>query len=93
MPHRDRAIKLVAVTIPENPFTDPHLSPTSFLPDVNDVRHEDETALEQSQRISREIDERLTESKKAWDKKKRAAQILLLGTPHTLCQNFATEFL
>lgn len=92
MPHRDKGVKLTAVAIPGNPFTDTPLSPTSFLPDANDVGHEDETALQESQRISREIDDRLVESKKAWDKKKKAPQILLLGTPRILCQNWPLSF-
>lgn len=92
MPHKDRDVKLTAVVISNNP--DIRSFPTSFLPDVNNMDHEGETALQESQRISREIDERLMESKKAWDKKKKAPQILLLGTyaMHPI-SNLATEFL
>lgn len=46
-------------------------------------RHEEESKstsdIHNSARISREIDEHLSETKKALDKKKKAAQILLLG--------------
>jgi guanine nucleotide-binding protein subunit alpha len=60
-----------------NPFTE-RWAATS----PSDTREEalsKEMAFQNAQKISRQIDEGLLESKKVMDKKKKAAQILLLG--------------
>ena len=67
--------------------TGPGLAPNPFVQRWSttlptDSREEalaKEIAFQKAQKISREIDEKLSESKKVLEKKRKAAQILLLG--------------
>ncbi|KAF9467048.1 guanine nucleotide binding protein, alpha subunit [Collybia nuda] len=96
MPHKDRGIKPAPIEIPNHTLSETRFSPTSFLPDVNEMAFEDESGMEESQRISREIDERILESKRALDKKKKSVQILLLGQSESgkssVLKNFLLTF-
>ena len=65
-------------TLALNPFTERWAATSPS--DTKEEAFAKERAFQEAQRISREIDEWLLESKKALDKKKKAAQILLLGT-------------
>jgi guanine nucleotide-binding protein alpha-1 subunit len=64
-------------TLAANPFTE-RWAATSPSDTVEEAIAK-ERAFQEAQKVSRTIDERLLETKKALDKKKRAAQILLLG--------------
>ena len=63
--------------LPINPFNE-HWSATSPS-DTHEEALAKERAFQEAQRISRQIDEKLLEAKKALEKKKKAVQILLLG--------------
>jgi hypothetical protein len=90
MPSRTKSAKPPAVKIPgrTHPYTGARMSTTSFDADRQSM---DQATLEESQRISKEIDERLSEAKKAFEKKKKAVQILLLGMRYVILLMFAAS--
>jgi hypothetical protein len=63
--------------LPPNPFVQRWA--TTLPTDSREEAHAKEVAFQKAQKISREIDEKLSESKKVMEKKRKAAQILLLG--------------
>jgi hypothetical protein len=66
-----------------NPFSE-QWSATSPS-DTHEEAVAKERAFQEAQQVSRLIDEKLLESKKALEKKKKAAQILLLGVSYPFC--------
>lgn len=69
-----------------NPFTERWAATSPS--DTKEEALAKERAFQDAQKVSREIDELLLESKKTLDKKKNAAQILLLGTYTTFLTMF-----
>lgn len=65
-----------------NPFTERWAATSPS--DTKEEALAKERAFQEAQKNSREIDELLLESKKALDKKKKSAQILLLGKHNIL---------
>jgi hypothetical protein len=75
MPPSD--VSQVGPTPAHNPFTERWAATAPS--DTKEDALAKEKAFQEAQKISREIDEQLLEAKKAFDKKKKAAQILLIG--------------